>query len=113
MGGRACRYLSVRRSCPPQFNEGGHGTTERYANLGGDPVTKIARRAGGALRVPRPAHVLQNPPAATAVRAELEERLEKLALPKDRPVKIWVADESRFGVHTQSRRCWALRGGGW
>lgn len=70
-------------------------------------------KAGGALRVPRPAHVLQNPPAATAFRAELAERLEKLALPKDRPVKIWVADESRFGVHPQSRRCWALRGGGW
>jgi transposase len=67
-------------------------------------------KAGGALRVPRPAHVLQNPPAAADFRAELEARLERLALPKDRPVKIWVADESRFGLHTQSRRCWALRG---
>jgi transposase len=67
-------------------------------------------KAGGALRVPRPAHVLQNPLASAAFRAELEQRLEKLALPKDKPVKIWVADESRFGLHTQSRRCWALRG---
>src|SRR5208283_3988160 len=67
-------------------------------------------KANGALRVPRPAHVLQNPPARAAFRAELEQRLEKLALPKDKPVKIWVADESRFGLHTQSRRCWALRG---
>jgi transposase len=67
-------------------------------------------KADGALRVPRPAHVLQNPPAAAAFRAELEQRLEQLALPKDKPVKIWVADESRFGLHTQSRRCWALRG---
>ena len=67
-------------------------------------------KANGALRVPRPAHVSQNPPATAAFRAELEQRLEKLALPKDRPVKIWVADESRFGLHTQSRRCWALRG---
>jgi transposase len=67
-------------------------------------------KAGGALRVARPAHVLQNPLASAAFRAELEERLEKLALPKDRPVKIWVADESRFGLHTQSRRCWTLRG---
>jgi transposase len=57
-------------------------------------------KANGALRVPRPAHVLQNPPAATAFRAELEQRLEELALPKDKPVKIWVADESRFGLHT-------------
>ena len=67
-------------------------------------------KAGGALRVPRPAHVMQNPPAAAAFRAELEQRLAELALPKDKPVKIWVADESRFGLHTQSRRCWALRG---
>ena len=67
-------------------------------------------KADGALRVPRPAHVLQNPPAAAAFRAELEQRLEQLALPKDKPVKIWVADESRFGLHTQSRRCRALRG---
>jgi len=67
-------------------------------------------KANGALRVPRPAHVLQNPPASAAFRAELEQRLEQLALPKDKPVKIWVADESRFGLHTQSRRCWALRG---
>jgi transposase len=67
-------------------------------------------KANGALRVPRPAHVLQNPPAAAAFRGELEQRLEELALPKDKPVKIWVADESRFGLHTQSRRCWALRG---
>lgn len=67
-------------------------------------------KAGGARRVPRPAHVLQNPQAAAAFRAELEQRLEALELPKDKPVRIWVADESRFGLHTQTRRCWALRG---
>jgi transposase len=67
-------------------------------------------KVGGALRVPRPCHVQQNPAATAAFRAELEANLEKLELPKDRPVKIWVADEARFGLHTQSRRCWALRG---
>jgi transposase len=67
-------------------------------------------KANGALRVPRPAHVMQNPQASAAFGGELEQRLEKLALPKDKPVRIWVADESRFGLHTQSRRCWALRG---
>ncbi len=67
-------------------------------------------KVGGALRVPRPAHVLQNPLARAAFRAELEERLKRLALPKDRPVKIWVADESRFGLHTHRRRCGTLRG---
>ena len=67
-------------------------------------------KVGGALRVPRPCHVKQNPAAMAAFRAELEQNLEKLNLPKDRAVKIWVADEARFGLHTQSRRCWALRG---
>src|SRR5690242_20262992 len=67
-------------------------------------------KVGGALRVPRPCHVKQNPAAVAAFRAGLEENLEKLNLPKDRPVKIWVADEARFGLHTHSRRCWALRG---
>lgn len=67
-------------------------------------------KVGGALRVPRPCHVRQDPAAAAAFRAELEQRLAQLDLPKTRPVKIWVADEARFGLHTQSRRCWALRG---
>ena len=49
-------------------------------------------KANGALRVPRPAHVLQNPPAAAAFRAELEQRLEQLALPD-----LWLA------VRTQHR----------
>ena len=67
-------------------------------------------KVGGALRVPRPCHVKQDPAASAAFRAELEANLQKLDLPKDRAVKIWGADESRFGLHTQSRRCWAWRG---
>jgi transposase len=67
-------------------------------------------KVGGALRVPRPCHVQQDPAATAAFRAELEPRLEALHLPKDRAVKIWIADERRVGLHTQSRRCWALRG---
>jgi len=58
-------------------------------------------KVGGALRVPRPCHVKQNPAAAAAFRAELEQKLAALNLPKDRAVKIWVADESRFGLHTR------------
>ena len=67
-------------------------------------------KVGGALRVPRPCPVQQNPAAVAAVRAGLEQNLEKLNLPKDRAVKIGVADEARFGWHTHRRRCWALRG---
>ena len=67
-------------------------------------------KVGGALRVPRPCHVKQDPAAVTAFRAGLEQNLEKLELPQDRAGKIWGADEARFGWHTPSRRGWALRG---
>ena len=67
-------------------------------------------KVGGARRVPRPCHGKQDPAAVATFRAGLEQNLEKLELPKDRPVKIWVADEARFGWHTQSRRGRALRG---
>lgn len=64
----------------------------------------------GAHRVPRPCHVQQDLAAAAAFRAELDQNLEKISLPKEHPVRIWVADKSRFGLHAQSRRCWALPG---
>lgn len=58
----------------------------------------------------RPCHVKQDPEAVAAFRAEFGKKLEDLKLPKDKPVRIRVVDESRFGLHTQSRRCWTLRG---
>jgi transposase len=67
-------------------------------------------KAGGALRVPRPSHVKKDPLASAAFREGLEQRLDALGLPKERRVKVWVADESRFGLHVHSRRCWGLRG---
>lgn len=45
-------------------------------------------KVGGALRVPRPCPVQQDPAAVAAFRAGLEQNLEKLNRPKDRAVKI-------------------------
>lgn len=67
-------------------------------------------KVGGTLKVPRPAHTEQNPAAQAEFKAHLLEKLQALALPADRPVKIWVADECRVGLHTITRRCWGLRG---
>jgi transposase len=64
----------------------------------------------GVLRVPRPVHVKRDPAAAAAFRASLEQKLVELNLPRDRPVKVWVMDEARFGLHSHTRRCWGLRG---
>jgi glycine cleavage system pyridoxal-binding protein P len=67
-------------------------------------------KAGGARRVPRPCQIKQDPVAPAAFRAELEQNLAILDPPKERAGKIWVADESRFGLPTPRRRGGARRG---
>ncbi len=62
------------------------------------------------LRVPRPQHRQHNEQKAAEFKFSLRERLAALNLPKDRPVKIWVEDEGRFGLHSFTRRMWTLRG---
>lgn len=68
------------------------------------------KNMGAALRVPRPVNRKQDPQAAAAFLAGLEAKLSALPLEKGRPVRIWVQDEGRFGLHTIVRRCWALKG---
>ena len=67
-------------------------------------------KAGARLRVPRPRHALQNPAEAALFREELCARLEALELPKGRPVRLWVLDEMRHGLHGFTRRVWGLPG---
>jgi len=67
-------------------------------------------KVGGTLKVPRPAHTEQNPAAQAEFKAHLLEKLQALPIPAGKPVKVWVADECRVGLHTITRRCWSLRG---
>lgn len=67
-------------------------------------------KIGGTLKVPRPAHTEQNPGAQAEFKAHLLEKLQALSVPAGKPVKVWVADECRVGLHTFTRRCWSLRG---
>ena len=67
-------------------------------------------KLGGALKVPRPVHIKKNAEEARDFQEHLIERLKALALPAGRRVKVWVADESRYGLHSVQRRCWGLRG---
>ena len=62
------------------------------------------------LKVPRKAHALQTPGAAAAFQRTLCEKLENLKLAGGRPVRVWVADEHRYGLLPVVRRCWTLRG---
>ena len=67
-------------------------------------------KVGGTLKVPRPAHTKQDPAAQAEFKAHLLEKLQALPIPAGQPVKVWVADECRVGLHTLTRRCWSLRG---
>ena len=67
-------------------------------------------KAGARLRVPRPVHEKNDPAALLEFREKLPERLQALALPKGRPVRLWVQDEMRYGLHGFTRRVWGLPG---
>ncbi|MBI5799813.1 MAG: winged helix-turn-helix domain-containing protein [Verrucomicrobia bacterium] len=70
-------------------------------------------KLSGVLRVPRPVHIKRDPSAAAAFRAEFGQKFADLQLPAGRAVKVWVLDEARFWLHSQTRRCCGLRGCRW
>jgi hypothetical protein len=61
-------------------------------------------KAGARLRVPLPRHQNQNPADAFSFREELCARIRALNLPPQRPVRVWVLDEMRHGLHGFTRR---------
>ena len=62
------------------------------------------------LRVPRPVHLKKDPAQSEAFKSELAASLEALALDPQRPVRLWVMDEMRCGLHPETRRVGGLRG---
>jgi transposase len=67
-------------------------------------------KVGGVLKVPRKTHAKKDAAKAELFKVELAERLHALPLETQRPVRVWVADEHRFGLISVVRRCWGLRG---
>jgi hypothetical protein len=68
-------------------------------------------KLGGVLKVPRKAHAQKNAAQAAAFPQGLCERLRSLNVAGGgRRVRIWVADEHRYGLIPVVRRCWSLRG---
>ena len=61
-------------------------------------------------RVPRKSHVKKDPAAGLEFRTALAAQLTALARPPDRPVRLWVRDERRYGRHGFTRRVWGLPG---
>ena len=68
-------------------------------------------KLGARLKVGRRSHVKKDPVATEAYKTGgLEAKLAALALAPRTPVRVWVLDEARFGLHTEHRRRWALPG---
>jgi transposase len=73
-------------------------------------VYKYLKKAGARLKVPRPCHEKKDVWASEAFREALAVHLAGLELPPERPVRLWVADEMRYGLLPVTRRVWSLRG---
>jgi transposase len=74
-------------------------------------VRKLIHRLGGKLKVPRKSHRKKDQSASDAFRAELPQRIsEVVGDSPDRPVRLWVLDEHRYGLLPVIRRVWSLRG---
>ena len=74
-------------------------------------VRKLMHRLGGKLKVPRKSHRKKDQAASDAFRAEFPERLTEVVGPvPDKPVRLWVLDEHRYGLLPVIRRVWSRRG---
>lgn len=67
-------------------------------------------KLGARLRVPRPTHLKKDPVATEAFKERLAEHLTALKIAPGQPVRLWVMDEMRSGLHTVARRVWGLSG---
>ena len=67
-------------------------------------------KLGGVLRVPRKTHARRDAVASARFQRTLCVRLRNLNVAGGRPVRLWVADEHRYGLIPVVRRCWTRRG---
>ena len=67
-------------------------------------------KLGGVLKVPRKTHAQKDAAQAEVFQRTLCERLASLNVAGGRPVRLWVADEHRYGLIPVVRKCWTLRG---
>jgi len=68
------------------------------------------RRIGAKLKSPRKSHIKKDPVKTKAFREHLSTLLSSITVPKGVPVRIWVADEHRYGLISVLRKVWTLRG---
>ena len=83
---------------------------ERGVEFGLPAVYYWLGKVGGVLKVPRKTHARKDAAATEAFKVELADRMKKLPIPPGSRVRIWVADEHRYGLISVVRKVWTLRG---
>ncbi len=67
-------------------------------------------KLGGVLKVPRKTHAKKDARQAAEFQRTLCDKLKSLNVAGGKVVRIWVADEHRYGLIPVVRKCWTLRG---
>jgi len=67
-------------------------------------------KLGGVLKVPRKTHAQKDAVATAEFQQQLCAKLKNLNVAGGKRVRLWVADEHRYGLIPVLRRCWTLRG---
>jgi transposase len=67
-------------------------------------------KLGGVLKVPRKTHAHKDAAASVKFQRTLCAQLKNLNVAGGKRVRVWVADEHRYGLIPVVRRCWTLRG---
>lgn len=62
------------------------------------------------LKVPRKSHAKKDEGQSVLFKEELAEKLAGLGLDTQKPFRLWVVDEHRYGLISTLRRCWTLCG---
>jgi transposase len=68
------------------------------------------RRARATVKLPRRSNVRKDPAAAREFREKIVDKLLEMSLPREKPVRVWVSDEHRFGLISNIRRVWTIIG---
>lgn len=84
--------------------------SQHQVKLGLKGVYYWLGKLGGVLKVPRKAHAKKDAAQAEEFQRTLCAQLKNLNVAGGKPVRLWVADEHRYGLIPVVRKCWTLRG---
>jgi len=119
-GGRKSRMSqATKEAMVEKLKEGAFRTAKQFQKwLSEEHQVELSEKGvyyhlgklGGRLKVPRPSHTKKDEVQVKEFRETLAEKLAALTLAKERPLKLWVYDEMRYGLHPLLRKMWSLVG---